>query len=100
MRRALLACVAAFLSGCGGGGATPPRTDEERVDDQAIAADANRALGRVDGVDRLQVRIEVHRGRVTLSGRVRDEAAAKAACDAVGRVKGVGGVVDRLEREK
>lgn len=100
MRGLLLACVLAALPGCGGGGATPPRTDGERVDDQAIAADANRALGRIEGVDRLKVRIEVFRGRVTLSGPVRDDAAAKAACEAVGRIRGVEGVLDRLEREK
>jgi osmotically-inducible protein OsmY len=88
----LLAC------GCSGSG-NGTRTEEDRIDDHAIEADVNRAISRVDGVDRLRVRIESIRGIVTLSGKVRDEAAAKGALEAAAKVSGVKKVTDALERE-
>lgn len=85
-----------FVAGC----STPegPRTEDERVDDHSIAADVNRAISRVDGVDRLRVRIDCHRGTVVLTGPVRDDSAARAACKAAEAVKGVKEVLDRLDR--
>lgn len=87
-----------LASGCAGGGGEHPRTSEEKVDDHSIEADVNRALSRVEGVDRLKLKIECVSGKVVLSGSVRDEAAAKAALEAAGKVHGVVGVEDRLER--
>ncbi|MEK7467615.1 MAG: BON domain-containing protein [Planctomycetota bacterium] len=95
-RLALLALLVA--AGCTGSGTTTARTDDELVEDQAIAAEVNRALSRVEGVDRLKIQIEVVRGIVSLTGPVSDEASAKAACAAARRVDGVKGVRDLLER--
>ncbi len=101
MNRLIAVLGLVFLAGCGGGeGTSRPRTDDEKVDDQAIAAEINRVLSRVEGIDRLKVRIEVARGYVTLSGPARDEGAAKAACEAAAGVSGVEGVRDLLERPK
>ena len=95
-----LAWVALVVAaGCTGGGTTTARTDEELVADQAIAAEVNRALSRVEGVDRLKIQIEVVRGIVSLSGPVSDESAAKAACAAARKVDGVKGIRDLLERK-
>jgi osmotically-inducible protein OsmY len=94
---ALLALVVA--AGCTGSGTTTARTDDELVADQAMAAEVNRALSRVDGVDRLKIQIEVVRGIVSLSGPVSDETAAKAACAAARKVNGVKGIRDLLERQ-
>lgn len=90
--------LAIFAAGCAGGG-NEPRTEEDRVDDHTIEADVNRALSRVDGVDRLKLKIESIRGKVVLSGRVRDAAAAKAAVEAAAKVHGVQEVVDKTEIE-
>jgi osmotically-inducible protein OsmY len=87
-----------LLAACGCGAPEGPRTEEERVDDHAIAADVNRALSRIDGIDRLRVKIDCARGTVVLSGPVRDDAAARAACRAAEDVKGVKEVLDRLDR--
>lgn len=101
MKRLIAVMGVVLLAGCGGGeGTREPRTDDEKVDDQAIAAEINRVLSRIDGIDRLKVRIEVARGHVTLSGPARDDAAAKAACEAARGVSGVEGVRDLLERPK
>ena len=94
---ALLAFLVA--AGCTGSGTTTARTDEELVEDQAIAAEVNRALSRVEGVDRLKIQIEVVRGIVSLLGPVSDESAAKAACAAARKVSGVKGIRDLLERQ-
>ncbi|KAF0240565.1 MAG: hypothetical protein FD180_4876 [Planctomycetota bacterium] len=101
MKRVMaISVVLAFAAGgCAGDGETRARTDEELVADQAIAAEVNRALSRVDGVDRLKIQIEVVRGIVSLSGPVRDQAAAKAAYDAAERVDGVKGIRDMMKRE-
>lgn len=101
MKRLAVVLALALAAGCGGGeGTSKPRTDRERVDDQSIAAEVNRVLSRVDGVDRLKVKIDVSRGHVTLSGPARDEAAAQAACEAARKVGGVEEVRDLLERLK
>ena len=101
MKRVMaISVVLAFAAGgCVGDETTRARTDEELVADQAIAAEVNRALSRVDGVDRLKIQIEVVRGIVSLSGPVRDQAAAKAACDATERVDGVKGIRDMMKRQ-
>lgn len=101
MRSLWLLAVLALAAGCGSGpDDNRARTDAEKVDDQAIAAEVNRVLSRVAGVDRLKLRIEVSRGHVALSGPVRDDEAARAACDAARKVDGVVDVADRLAREK
>lgn len=98
MKRLLLLWALGAAAGCGGGEGHV-RTDEERADDQSIAAEVNRVMSRVEGVDRLRLRIDVVSGRVTLSGNVRSDEAAKAACEAAKKVKDVLEVVDRMERE-
>jgi osmotically-inducible protein OsmY len=93
-------CAAVALAAvlCASGCSTPDRrTAQERVADQAIAAQVEAALGADQGVYSQHIDIDARRGVVWLTGWVLSANEEKEAVRTSAAVPGVRRVVDGLE---
>ena len=95
LRLLLLLLVTLALAACAGG--PESKSTGEVIDDAVITTKVKTALARDERVSAFDVKVEVYKGVVQLSGFVETEAQALAAEDTAYTVNGVVDVKNRID---